>query len=109
MNTNNFDYIKNPDYFEVLRKAPKHNGQKSLASELNLSIGKVNYILNALIDKGLIKVESFKNSKNKTAYSYLLTPKGVKEKLNITMKFIDRKKAEYEELVKEMEDSEKYC
>ncbi|RXI25363.1 MarR family EPS-associated transcriptional regulator [Aliarcobacter trophiarum] len=75
----------------------------SLAKELDISIGKVNYILNALIDKGLIKVENFKNSNNKIAYKYLLTPKGVIEKFELTKYFIERKKLEYDELQKELE------
>ncbi|WP_228711091.1 MarR family EPS-associated transcriptional regulator [Aliarcobacter trophiarum] len=89
--------------FDILRKAPDSSGQMSLAKELDISIGKVNYILNALIDKGLIKVENFKNSNNKIAYKYLLTPKGVIEKFELTKYFIERKKLEYDELQKELE------
>ncbi len=89
--------------FDVLRKAPNSSGQMPLAKELGISIGKVNYILNALIDKGLIKVENFKNSNNKVAYRYLLTPKGIMQKLELTKYFIERKKLEYEELQEELE------
>ncbi|RXJ91501.1 MarR family EPS-associated transcriptional regulator [Aliarcobacter trophiarum LMG 25534] len=87
----------------MLRKVPDSSGQMSLAKELDISIGKVNYVLNALIDKGLIKVENFKNSNNKIAYRYLLTQKGVIEKFELTKYFIERKKLEYDELQKELE------
>ncbi|AXK49293.1 MarR family EPS-associated transcriptional regulator [Aliarcobacter trophiarum] len=89
--------------FDILRKVPDSSGQMSLAKELDISIGKVNYVLNALIDKGLIKVENFKNSNNKIAYRYLLTQKGVIEKFELTKYFIERKKLEYDELQKELE------
>lgn len=89
--------------FEVLRKAETSDNQKSLANELGYSVGKVNYILKALIEKGFIKIENFANSKNKKQYKYLLTPKGIKEKISLTEQFIQRKKSEYEELQKELE------
>lgn len=88
---------------QVLRRLNQTTTQKSLASEIGVSVGKLNYIVNALIDKGLVKVENFKNSNNKTAYKYLLTPKGFQEKLELTKYFIDRKKKEYEELQNELE------
>ena len=77
--------------------------QRSLAEEIGFSVGKVNYVLKALIDKGLIKTDSFLNAKNKRKYSYLLTDDGIKEKINLTQKFIVRKKAEYEDLQRELE------
>lgn len=89
---------------QVLRKLNQTTTQKSLASEIGVSVGKLNYILNALIDKGLVKSERFLNSKNKIQYTYLLTPGGVKEKINLTKLFIKRKKAEYEELQAELEN-----
>ncbi len=88
----------------VLRKLDKTTTQKDLADEIGVSVGKLNYILNALIDKGLVKSERFLNSKNKIQYTYLLTPDGVKEKINLTKLFIKRKKAEYEELQAELEN-----
>lgn len=88
---------------QVLRKLNQTTTQKSLASEIGVSVGKLNYILNALIDKGLVKSERFLNSKNKIQYTYILTPDGIKEKINLTKLFIDRKKAEYEELQAELE------
>ena len=77
--------------------------QRSLAEEIGFSVGKVNYVLKALIDKGLIKTDTFLNAVNKRNYSYLLTDDGIKEKINLTQKFIVRKKAEYEELQRELD------
>ena len=88
----------------VLRNIDKLKSQKSLANELGLSVGKVNYVLKALIGKGLIKAENFFANKNKNQYKYLLTQQGLQEKIKLTEKFIEKKKAEYDELQKELED-----
>ena len=77
--------------------------QRELAKELGVSLGKVNYCLKALIDKGLIKAGNFKNSNNKSAYLYILTPKGIEEKSRITLHFLKRKIEEYEQLQVEIE------
>jgi EPS-associated MarR family transcriptional regulator len=87
----------------VLRNIDTLTTQKSLADELGLSVGKVNYVLKALIEKGLIKAENFFVNKNKNQYKYLLTDDGIKEKVSLTKKFIIRKKAEYEELQRDLE------
>ncbi len=87
----------------VLRHIEKLQNQKSLSQKLQISIGKTNYVVKALIEKGFIKAENFFANKNKNQYKYLLTEKGIKEKISLTEKFIERKKAEYEELVREME------
>ncbi|WP_152184267.1 MarR family EPS-associated transcriptional regulator [Sulfurimonas indica] len=87
----------------VLRKIEITKSQKSLADELSLSVGKVNYVIKALIEKGLIKAENFFENKNKNQYKYLLTKEGISAKIDLTQKFIERKKAEYEELQKELE------
>ncbi|WP_373034684.1 MarR family EPS-associated transcriptional regulator [Sulfurimonas sp.] len=87
----------------VLRNIDTLKTQKSLANELGLSIGKVNYVLKALIEKGFIKAENFFANKNKNQYKYLLTEHGLKEKINLTEKFIQRKKKEYDELIFELE------
>jgi len=87
---------------KILRLTDKVITQKSIASEIGYSVGKVNYILKALIDKGLIKVENFANSNQKKNYKYLLTKKGIEEKIALTEKFIVRKKCEYEELQREL-------
>lgn len=72
--------------------------QRELASAMGVSLGKVNYCVNALIEKGWIKARNFRNSKNKLAYAYLLTPRGVEQKATITLHFLQRKVAEYESL-----------
>jgi len=72
--------------------------QRELSSRLGISLGKVNFLLNALIQKGLIKAHNFKNSSNKKAYLYILTPSGIEEKAKITYRFLKRKMKEYEQL-----------
>ena len=96
---------------QVLRNAEHISSQKSLAKELGYSVGKINYIIKALVAKGLIKVENFAKSNNKRSYRYLLTPKGIEEKITLTQKFVERKKREYEELQQELEKmrKEKQC
>jgi len=78
--------------------------QRGLARELGLSLGKTNYCLRAVIDKGWVKAKNFKNSRNKSAYLYQLTPQGVSAKARITSRFLDRKLKEYEALEKEIAD-----
>lgn len=77
--------------------------QRQLARELGISVGKVNYCLHALVEKGLVKVRNFRNNENKSAYAYLLTPKGVEEKVNVTLDFLRWKREEYDLLSKEIE------
>lgn len=77
--------------------------QRDLASHLGISLGKANYCLRALIEKGLIKVQNFRSSKNKSAYAYVLTPKGLEEKVIMTGAFLRRKLVEYEDLKKEID------
>jgi len=88
---------------KVLRNVDAIKTQKSLADKLGLSVGKANYVMKALIDKGFIKAENFFANKNKNQYRYFLTQKGMKEKLMLTEKFIEQKKKEYDELVEELE------
>jgi len=78
-----------------------------MARELGMSLGKVNYCLRALIELGLIKAANFKNSKNKSAYMYLLTPRGIEEKARVTARFLQAKQREYEELRAEIEQLSK--
>lgn len=87
----------------VLRKSETIHSQPLLAKELGCSVGKVNYILKALIEKGLIKVQNFANSKQKKNYKYLLTQEGIAQKVKLTEQFIARKKREYEELQRELD------
>lgn len=88
---------------EILKNTGKVISHKTLAEEVGYSVGKVNYVLRGLIEKGLIKAERFINSDKKLQYKYLLTEQGIKEKVDITQRFIDRKKAEYDKLQAEME------
>ena len=77
--------------------------QRELASELGVSVGKANYCLKALIDKGWVKANNFKNSNNKLAYIYKLTPSGIEQKARITVNFLKRKMTDYEALKQEIE------
>jgi len=96
----------NPDHFEVLRKIQKkpESTQRELAAELGFSLGKLNYCLKSLKNKGLVKIKNFKKNPNKINYIYILTPKGISEKSKLTMNFMKRKMQEYDELKKEIED-----
>ncbi|MFC1690035.1 MarR family EPS-associated transcriptional regulator [Pseudomonadota bacterium] len=80
--------------------------QRELAQQLGVSLGKVNYCLRALIDRGWIKANNFKNSNNKSAYAYLLTPSGLDEKARITVRFLKQRTQEYKHLKKEIADLE---
>ncbi|MBD3797388.1 MAG: MarR family EPS-associated transcriptional regulator [Campylobacterales bacterium] len=91
---------------EILRSLGKVTNQRLIAQNIGYSVGKVNYVLNKLIEKGLVKVERFVNSKNKIQYKYLLTTQGIKEKIAITEKFIQIKKEEYDRLQQEMAEYE---
>ena len=77
--------------------------QRELAEKLDMSVGGLNYCLNALIDKGLVKMQNFSNSKNKFKYVYLLTPMGIAEKVALTTYFLKRKIEEYHALKVEIE------
>lgn len=94
----------NPDQFEVLRKISKkpNANQRKLARELGFSLGKINYCLNALKNKGFIKMKNFVDNPAKLNYVYVLTPKGIAQKTKLTINFMRRKLKEYEELKKEI-------
>ena len=77
--------------------------QRDLAREMGISLGKVNFCINALIDTGFVKVRNFRNNRNKLSYAYLLTPRGIESKAAITMQFLKRKMGEYETLKAEIE------
>ena len=77
--------------------------QRDMAREMGVSLGKANYCLRALIGKGFVKVQNFRNSTNKRAYLYLLTPEGVTAKTNLTRDFLARKREEYDALRLEVE------
>lgn len=76
--------------------------QRELASKMNLSLGKINFCINALMEKGWIKAQNFKNSKNKLAYIYILTPSGIESKAKLTRNFLQRKLREYDLLRQEI-------
>jgi EPS-associated MarR family transcriptional regulator len=76
--------------------------QRDMSSRLNMSLGKINFLIRAMIEKGILKVENFRNSDNKTAYLYLLTPVGVEQKAKITLDFLRIKTEEYKKLKDEI-------
>jgi EPS-associated MarR family transcriptional regulator len=88
--------------FKLVEAHPEIS-QRELARELGISLGKANYCMKALIEKGLLKAGNFRNSKNKMAYVYKLTPRGIEEKTNVTMRFLKQKMTEYESLKSEIE------
>ena len=77
--------------------------QRELAAFLGVSLGKVNYCIKSLVRKGLVKMRNFRKSKNKFAYMYVLTPKGIEEKFSVTRRFLHRKVAEYEAMALEID------
>lgn len=77
--------------------------QRELVEELDVSLGKINFLINALVEKGIIKLKRFKNSRNKKAYLYLITPEGIRHKAEITKGFLERKIKEYDDLKNEIE------
>ena len=97
------------DHFELLRKIQKkpESSQRELAEELGFSLGKLNYCLKALQQKGLIKINNFKKNKNKINYIYVLTPRGIDHRLKLTLKYKKRKMQEYDELKAEIKNKYK--
>lgn len=87
----------------LLERNPEAS-QRELAAELGISLGKTNYCLRAMVDRGLVKARNFQNSKNKMAYVYFLTPKGVDEKARVTLRFLAQKQREYIALKDEIEE-----
>jgi len=90
---------------EILRniEANPNLTQRQMAKDLGVSLGKTNYLIKALLEKGLLKVNNFKSSQNKLSYLYLLTPEGVDAKRRLTLLFLRRKSEEFDKLKKEME------
>ena len=97
--------LTDPQRLEILKllQAQPQMSQRDLAQAMGVSLGKANYCLNALMDKGLVKLENFRNNPDKRHYAYLLTPAGLEEKTRITMAFLRRKVVEYEALEREIE------
>lgn len=96
---------KKQNKFQILKSLELDSSptQRQLSNDLGVSLGKINYCLKSLIEKGFIKVNNFRNSSNKIQYSYLLTPKGVEEKARLTLDFIRIKTQEYDTLKQEIE------
>lgn len=92
--------------YQILKKLESNPdiSQRQLAEELGISLGKVNYCLQALIQKGLIKAKNFSKSSNKVRYLYVLTPEGIENKAALTRRFLQRKIAEYDALRAEIEE-----
>ena len=90
---------------EILRKieANPNLTQRQMAKNLDMSLGKINYLIQALLSKGFLMVSNFKGSDNKLGYLYLLTPEGVETKKKLTILFLQRKSDEFDKLKKEME------
>jgi EPS-associated MarR family transcriptional regulator len=97
--------LQEDTYFRVMRILQDNPDltQRELAEKLGISVGGLNYCLKALMEKGLVKMKNFANSKNKFGYVYVLTPTGVAEKASITHRFLQRKMDEYEGLMAEIE------
>lgn len=81
-----------------LIEAEPHLSQRDIAQKMGVSLGKTNYCLKALVDKGFVKFQNFFNNTNKSAYIYFLTPKGIEEKAEVTYRFLQRKLDEYENI-----------
>jgi EPS-associated MarR family transcriptional regulator len=98
-------HIHSETHLRALRllEAMPTMSQRDLADQLGISLGKANFCLNALLDRGLLTAQRFKSSKNKLAYAYILTPTGIAEKAALTSSFLKRKMNEYEALKAEIE------
>ena len=100
--------MKNQDHFEVLRQmqGKPETPQRKLAEELGFSLGKLNYCLKALQQKGLVKLENFQKQSNKINYlQYVITRKGITERTKLTINFMKKKMKEYDELKKELKEN----
>jgi len=91
---------------KMLQADPRAS-QRRIADELGISLGRVNYCLQALVKKGLVKVNNFRSSANKRAYLYLLTPRGIEERARVTARFLRVKLDEFEILKRELEELER--
>ena len=94
----------NQDYFNILRKIQKkpNSSQRELAKELGFSLGKLNYCLKGLQNKGLIKIKNIKMNQKKINYLYILTQKGISKKTRLTINFMKKKMQEYDQLKSEI-------
>ena len=76
--------------------------QRQIAAELGISVGKANYCIKALTDRGWVKARKFRNSDNKLAYAYILTPSGIRRKAQLTVRFLEHRRREFEEIKREI-------
>ena len=100
--------INEEDKLELLRKikGKPFTSQRKIAKEIGFSLGKLNYCLKALKEKGLVKIQNFKKKENKISHlGYVITPKGISERTKLTINFMKRKMSEYDELKKELEQN----
>lgn len=97
---------EHPEHFQILRKIDKkpNSTQRELANDLGISLGKLNYCITALKKKGLIKIKNFKKNPKKINYLYILTPRGIAMKTNMTIDFMKKKIQEYNELKSELDN-----
>lgn len=96
--------LESEEILKVLREITQtpEMTQRELSNKLGISLGKINFLMKALIKRGLVKAHNFKNSSNKNAYLYYLTPHGIEEKARITYRFLMRTMKEYERLKEEI-------
>jgi len=98
--------INDETRYQILKllQSDPHVSQREIAHQLGVSLGKANYCLRALVEKGWIKARNFSHSRNKKAYAYFLTPAGIEEKARVTVRFLSYKMDEYEALSREIEE-----
>ena len=92
--------------FKTIAEHPQIN-QRELSKILGISLGKANYCLKALVEKGWVKAQNFKNNQNKLSYAYLLTPSGIEQKATVTIRYLKRKMEEYDQLKQAVEELKK--
>ena len=104
MQKTNDSAVQTESHLKVLRLLEQNPNlsQRELAEALGISVGKTNYCIKALVDKGLVKINNFRNNKNKKVYAYLLTPAGITQRTELTIQFLHRKLQEYEALQTEI-------
>jgi len=96
--------VNDETHYRLLKliEANPEMSQRDLAKAMGVSLGKANYCLRAVVERGLVKVRNFKANPNKQAYAYYLTPRGIEEKARVTSRFLQRKMIEYEELKRDI-------
>ncbi len=101
--------LSDENRYKILKLLESNPGinQRELAKTLGISLGKANYCLKAIIDRGWVKVTNFRNNPNKKAYAYLLTPRGIEEKTKVTFRFLQYKQHEYESMQDELNELRK--